>query len=371
MEGMNPFEGASKDDFQDTIEEEVSEETVEEEVPEINNEQEESPKEEQVEEPKAEDKQEKEPKTDTPDFSENIKELGFNSFDDFKAAYESQKNEIEELKTPKAKRAYEENEDSKKFIDGLIDYYEKTGDLTPYLEAKTVDYDKLSHEQLLRRKMREEDPEMSDKLFELRFKKNVLGILNAEPKVPEEDADEAEIAKINEYNEELELQKEDIKYQADKYKREAKKRQAEFKAPEVTKEQEYDPKETERLINSDPVVKKLRNERFVTVKHGENEFNFETDPEDLIAPLMDSSKVLTLFSNEKGEFDTAKSLKIINYAKNMEAYENFLFNNGKTAGIDSVQKDVSPDSRTNRKNEEDGGEPDEKALMKEFAKAWN
>ncbi|HCQ16884.1 MAG TPA: hypothetical protein DIU20_11510 [Cryomorphaceae bacterium] len=49
------------------------------------------------------------------------------------------------------------------YIKGAVDYYQRTGNLTPYLEATQVDFDKMEDEALMRYDLRKKNPSLSEK----------------------------------------------------------------------------------------------------------------------------------------------------------------------------------------------------------------
>jgi hypothetical protein len=104
-----------------------------------------------------------------------------------------------------------------KFIEDAADYYEKTGNLTPYLEAKAVDYDKTSPEDLIRKELREKNPEYSEKAFEKVFAKEMKQY------EVDEDAEEGD----------KEFAKEELTIRANRIRKELKERQAKFTPPPI------------------------------------------------------------------------------------------------------------------------------------------
>jgi len=59
------------------------------------------------------------------------------------------------------------------FIKGVVEYYEKTGDVTPYLQAKLVDFNQMSDEEVMRRNLREQYPDVSEKAFDRLYKQQI------------------------------------------------------------------------------------------------------------------------------------------------------------------------------------------------------
>jgi len=67
------------------------------------------------------------------------------------------------------------------FIKGAVEYYEKTGDLTPYLQAKTVDFSTMDDAAIMRRNLREQYPDVSEKAFDRLFQQQVVDKFKLDP----------------------------------------------------------------------------------------------------------------------------------------------------------------------------------------------
>lgn len=107
------------------------------------------------------------------------------------------------------------------FIRDAIKYYNENGSLAPYLEAKAVDYDKMSAEDLIRKQMREEYPEYSEKAFNRLYAKEM-------EQYDTEDKDE----------EEQEFLNEEKRVRAERLKKQFKEKQQKFSAPDNKKQTE-------------------------------------------------------------------------------------------------------------------------------------
>lgn len=60
------------------------------------------------------------------------------------------------------------------FIENLVKYYEETGDVTPYLAAKTTNFEAMSDEDIARQSLMEEYPDFPKEAFETLYKKKVI-----------------------------------------------------------------------------------------------------------------------------------------------------------------------------------------------------
>lgn len=216
----------------------------------------------------------------TPTF--DVKEKTNGAYDSFDALW----NDFQEAKNAKPEATgYEPSDD---FIKGAIEYYEKTGDLTPYLEAKTVDYDSLSDEAILKKSMREEYPSLDDKTFNRLFEKQLQKEYTLDP---------------DEYSEEdVELGKALMQNKAQKLREKYKESQAKFAAPtndQAAKQQELAEQWTSMVTEND-YVKNLQKDGKVQFQYGDEKFTYELDnPKEIVDGMIDESKIFQNFIDQK------------------------------------------------------------------------
>jgi hypothetical protein len=218
------------------------------------------------------------------------------------------------------------------FIKDVVEFYEKTGDLTPYLQAKLVDFNSMSDEEILRRNLREQYADLSDKAFDRLYKQQV----NDKYKL---DADE--------YGEDdSELGRELLKAEASRIRSQYLDWQNGFKAPEpqITDEQnDYIEmiKRFEQDVISNEVTKGLLETNKISIKTPDGEFNYEIpEANSLFEMTVDNDKFFSQFANQNGQLDYAKWYKTAAYSKNPELFEKSLINYGKTLGRSEVTKEI-------------------------------
>lgn len=223
------------------------------------------------------------------------------------------------------------------FIKGAVEYYEKTGDLTPYLQAKTIDFNQMADEDVMRRDLREQYPDVSEKAFEKLFKQQVVDKFKLDPDQWEED--------------DIDLGKELLKSEASKLRAKYQEWQNGFKAPErETNESQIDTsaEDAQRALEefaektkSSEATKALIESKRIAIKTGDGEFNFEiSDPNQLLEMTIDNSKFFTQFVGAEGNLDYAKWYKTTAYAQNPEMFEKSLINYGKTLGREEITKEI-------------------------------
>lgn len=217
------------------------------------------------------------------------------------------------------------------FIKGVVEFYEKTGDLTPYLQAKTIDFEKMSDEDVLRRNLREQYSDISDKAFERLYKQQVVDKYKL-------DADEWG-------QEDSELGRELLKTEASKIRSQYMDWQKNFSAPDQPEEDNSRELEIiakfENDVKNNELTKKILSEKRIQIKVGDGEFNYEVaNPNELLDMTVDNDKFFSQFALGQGSLDYAKWYKTVAYSQNPELFERSLVNYGKALGREEVTKEI-------------------------------
>jgi len=222
------------------------------------------------------------------------------------------------------------------FIKAAVEYYEKTGDLVPYVQAKTVDFTKLSDEEIMRRDLKNQYANLSDKAFDALYKEKVTDKF----KIDEEafGADAAEIGR------------EFLKLEAEGKRQKFIEEQNSFKAPEKAEDKEELERQEavkrtleefkEATLKNDETKSIVEGKR-VALKIGEAEVNFEvSDPNSLIDMTLDNQKFFNLFQNADKSINYKNWYKMLAYSQNPEAFEKTLFDKGKAEGREEITKEI-------------------------------
>lgn len=216
------------------------------------------------------------------------------------------------------------------FIKGVVEFYEKTGDITPYLQAKSVDFNKMSDEEIMRRDLREQYSELSDKAFDKLYKQEVLDRFKL-------DADEWG-------EDDAELGRELLKAQASKSREKYLEWQKTFQAPEpenVNDNTQELLKEFEESVRNHDVTRSLMDAKKISIKSGDDEFHYEVPNADsLIDMTVDNDKFFSQFAQAEGKLDYSKWYKTAAYSQNPEMFEKALINFGKTLGRSEITKEI-------------------------------
>jgi len=218
------------------------------------------------------------------------------------------------------------------FIKNAVDYYEKTGDLTPYLQAKTVDFTKMTDEDIMRRELRETYPEVTDKAFEKLYKQQIVDKFKLDSEQWEED--------------DVDLGQQLLKSEAAKIRTKNQDLQEGFKAPEPAKDNSVEDaqralQDFKEKTGSNEATKNLLESKRIAIKTGEGDFNYElADPNTLLEMTVDNTKFFTQFVGEGGNLDYAKWYKTAAYSQNPEMFEKSLINYGRTLGREEIAKEI-------------------------------
>lgn len=205
------------------------------------------------------------------------------------------------------------------------------GDPADYLNAKAIDFNKITDDALLKDDIRKQYPTLSPAQIDLMFSRKYS--------VSEEASDEDK--------EFLLAQK-----QADAYnvRQRAITEQQKFKIPttipvdntaheqEKLAEQNRQIEASRKWWNEHEATKALMTSKRVALNLGENgTFNFDvSQPEFVTKAITDSGIWQKLTATKQGEPDVVKLQKLVLYASNTEKFENDLVNYGKTLALPSL-----------------------------------
>lgn len=214
------------------------------------------------------------------------------------------------------------------FIKDVVEYYEKTGDLTPYLEAKLVDYDKMSDEDILRRQLRKENSTLSEKAFQRLFD-NEMKKYNLDP----EEFD----------SEDVELKREIMQAKAQKLRETWKSEQEQFKAPETkpSEDEQAIIDKYNREVSSNAFVKQATKNGKFDISVGEESYTYEVEnPDELANSLYDDKAIFRNMWSEEGDFNFQNYLMTVEFAKDPQKFIERMVAFGKSSGADKVLDDL-------------------------------
>lgn len=216
------------------------------------------------------------------------------------------------------------------FIKGVVEFYEKTGDLTPYLQAKSVDFTKMTDEEVMRRNLREQYSELSDKAFDKLFKQEVM--------------DKYKLDSEEWGQDEAELGRELLKVEASKLRNKYLDWQKNFQAPEPVSSDDNTQeliRQFEETVKANDLTKAMLADKKISINVGEESFQFEVpEAERLLEMTVDNDKFFSQFAGPDGQLDYSRWYKTAAYSQNPEMFEKALINFGKAQGRAEVTKDL-------------------------------
>jgi hypothetical protein len=213
---------------------------------------------------------------------------------------------------------------------GALEYYRSTGDLTPYIEAKSIDYSAMPDEEILRRDLRRTYSDLSDEDFDLVYRSKVVDKYKLDDVYGD---DEQRVGRI-----ELKYAVKDIR---DKLIEDQKK----FAPPVVEKvDQEQEMAKWFDSVKSDPATQQLLSGKRISSSTGAN---FEVDPNTILDQTYDTNKFFQNFLDQNGNTDLNKWYKALAFVNNMEAYEKTIWDaaraEGKKEMFSEIKNPAKPD----------------------------
>ena len=221
------------------------------------------------------------------------------------------------------------------FIKKAVDYYEKYGNLTPFLEATSVDYDAVGDTDLLKLKFDKENSDLSPKARQRLFEKEL-----EKYNLDSYDEDDAEVGQAL------------LKRDAAKVRASLKEEQSQFVQsiqPDVQEQQvskeELDAQRNEsRKIVETGVSSAIKN-NFIKLEANGEGINYQiADKNKVIDYALDSNQFLSTFAKD-GQVDWDKWTKVVAFAENPTVFIDELIKHGKSLGRKSMEaelKNVKP-----------------------------
>lgn len=239
------------------------------------------------------------------------------------------------------------------FVNKLVTYRKENGNLTPFIEAATKDWDKASHIDLLRDDLRKQYPNLSPEKFEILAKNRIDKRFILTDETP---ADEAELAAV-----ELETEGEKIRQQRKddqkKFLDSVKPVDKSADTQRLAAEQQAAAKKEfdlfNAMIDADPSFIKLNAEKKISFGSKENVFSQEANPTMIKDQAVNAGKFLDQFwtTDKAGKpfFNVEKWSRVAKYAENPEALEDLLINHGRSLGTKEISE-VELENKTDKKD---------------------
>lgn len=225
------------------------------------------------------------------------------------------------------------------FIKDAVEFYNKTGSLTPYLEATSLNFEEMTDEKIMRHNLKSQNPTLSDRAIERLYLRDIINKYSLDADRFDED--------------EVELGKELLKADADKLRNSLVDEQKNFIQPESKPEDnsEAEAQQTAFIesVNTNKTTRDLLENKRILVDYNDQSFSYEIEnPEQLKDMALDSTKFFALFQDEKGIIDFDKWYKVASYALDPETYNQSLISHGVGLGQEKVVKDLKNPSKVTK-----------------------
>lgn len=218
------------------------------------------------------------------------------------------------------------------FIKKAVDYYDTYGNLTPFLEATSIDYDAMSDVELLKLKFDRDNNDLSEKararLFEREIEKYNLDAY---------DEDEAEVSNAL------------LQRDANKLRKSFKEEQNEFiqsiqpaareESAKISQEEIDAQQQASRKIIEKGVSEVVKN-NLIKIDLGGDNLNYQvSDSSKIIDYAVDSNKFLSIFAKD-GAIDWDKWTKVVAFAENPTQFMGELVKHGKSLGRKAMEAEL-------------------------------
>jgi len=287
-----------------------------------------------IDEPKAEEEpaaQEETTESNLQDTAELFDELDNISKDLTDGKVDNLEDFFEEYKRMRDSSSTQYKDD---YIKNAVEYYNKTGSLTPYLEATSVNYGEMSDEKIMRRELEQANPTLSAKAIERLYTRDIVNKYSL-------DEDKYDM-------EEVELGKELLKADATKLRDKFVDEQKNFTEPEIKETEDNETVDnTEQMekwaesVNSNDFTKDVLENKRILIGYNDEKFSYEVEnPEELQAMTVDNNKFFALFKDDQGQVDFDKWYRVLAYASDPEVYDSSLIAHGQELGQEKVVSDL-------------------------------
>ncbi len=255
------------------------------------------------------------------------------------------------------------------FVKKLVSYRKEHGNVTPFIEAATRDWDKISPENLIMDDLKKQyshlTPDKAEKLAKSDY--NQRFVYKDDPNLTEEENREmAELTSLK------------LESESAKIKNLRKTEQATFLdsvkpvdmnaivEQKVNEKLGADLAEVEQFrknVEASPFLSKLNSEKKLVFGEKENSFNCMVDPNTIKDQTLDTNKFYGVFW-EGDKFNFEKWAKVVAYANDMATIEEAFVNHGRSLGTGKVVEELES---TTEKTDQTANKVVKKSLAKTFA----
>ncbi len=226
------------------------------------------------------------------------------------------------------------------FVTKMLNYRKEHGNLTPFIEAATKNWDDVSDLELLRDDLKRQYPNLSKEKFE---------------KLAKAEIDRRFLLGEDALEEEVELAQIRLETEGDKIRQLRKKEQQEFldsvKPVDYAAESKRIAEEAEakaqkefeffkNIVESHPLTTKLMTEKNIVLGEGEQSFKYTVNPASIKEKTFDVNRFYNQFWEVNGDgnqvFNIDKWNRVVAYAENPLLLEKALINHGISLGTKEI-----------------------------------
>ena len=256
------------------------------------------------------------------------------------------------------------------FVKKLVAYRQTNGNLTPFIEAATRDWDKVSQEQLIIDDLKKQYSALSSEKAEKLAKSDFNQRFTYKEDVSLSDEENQELAELTALRLESEgarirnLRKTEQTQFLDSVKPVDRNAEIESVIAQRNAEAQKEVDEFKKSVDSDPFFAKLFAEKKLTFGDKENSFNQTVNPDTIKEQTLDTNKFFGLFW-DNGKFNSAKWAKVAAYANDIDGIDNAKINHGRSLGTKQIVEGELENSK--EKTDQSSKTPPKKSLAKAFA----
>lgn len=250
------------------------------------------------------------------------------------------------------------------FLKEFVAFYKNGGDVSKYIENKSVKFDTMADMDVLKYTFNKENSDLNAPTRERLFRKELINKYGFDPEsISEEDA----------ASEDFKLAQELIKRDAFRSRESLKSEQQKFSIPE---KKQVDPQvqreAIQKQVMSTKEVKDFLQHKLVRIDVPDDNGNYfafiEKNPEKVVEMIVDGNKFWNTLLDKDGKVDWNKAHKVLSYATDPVAYEKELIKLGRRQGQrDKIIHDRNIDGRLNQRFEAETEEkPFKEGLLEAF-----
>jgi hypothetical protein len=211
------------------------------------------------------------------------------------------------------------------FLQKVIEKYQTTGNLEDFFKAHSVDYDKLSDEELVKRDFFAKNSDLSEKAANKLWEREL-----AKYKLDPEDHDE----------EDVEIASAILKREANKLRESGKESQKQYLQPSIPAVNSPSVDDLVKTVHSMPESQSMKSKKTISFTAGDSVINYGVDDVNGALDLMaDEEKFGALFL-ENGRPNVEKWVKAIEFVRNEGKIVKTLIDQGIAMGQKMLEKEI-------------------------------